>query len=149
MKNILVPMLALTLTSCIVVAKKPDGSASNHPPQPVHHGPPPPPPSKPPGFEGELQMKYDAALDDCFEGARKVMGILKLSEVDQNKKTGVISGQRGSIFGRCTLYRRNHHTFVTFYFRVNGGDARTPHDFAKNAHASLAKQVKEEGRKTD
>jgi hypothetical protein len=144
------PLLALALASCIVVEKKPADSGGNPPPQqPVRHNNPPPPPPRTPGYEGDLKMKYDTALDDCFEAARKVMGLLNLTEVDQNKKSGVIQGQRGSVFGRCSMYRRNHHTYVTFYFKTTGGDARTPHDFAKNAHASLGRQIKEEGRKTD
>ena len=149
-KLILPSLLALALTSCIAVVK-PAGSSNPPPHQPVNNPPPPPPhaPHNTPGWEGDLKMKYDAALDDCFDASRKVMGILRLGEVDQNKKTGVISGQRGGIYGRCTMYRRNHHTYVTFYFKVQGGDARTPHEFAKNAHQSLGKQLKEEGRKSD
>jgi len=137
-------VLALSLASCVVVAKPVNSPPPNQGPPPRHN-----PPPQHMGPDAALQLKYDAALDDCFDGARKVMGILRLSEVDQNKKTGVIEGQRGSIYGKCTMYRRNHHTFVTFYFRVQGGDARIPHDFARNAHESLAKQVKEVGRSTD
>jgi hypothetical protein len=144
MKRLLSALLVLALASCIAVVKQPP---SNNPPPPRNN--PPPPPQKPPGYEGDLKLKYDASLDDCFDASRKVMGIMKLTEVDQNKKNGVISGQFGPVFGRCTMYRKNHHTYVTYYFRVNGGDARTPHDYAKNAHNSLGKQLKETGRDTD
>jgi hypothetical protein len=103
------PLLAVALASCIVVEKKPVDSGGSPPPQqPVHKNNPPPPPHRGPVYEGDLKMKYDTALDDCFEASRKVMGLLNLTEVDQNKKSGVIQGQRGSVFGRCSMYRKNH-----------------------------------------
>ncbi|HKS15727.1 MAG TPA: hypothetical protein VJU16_00285 [Planctomycetota bacterium] len=150
MKSLLLSAVcALSLTSCIAVVKQPP--RDNPPPQEPVHQPPPQhnPPPRHLGPDASLQMKYDTALDDCFDAARKVMGLLRLTEVDQNKKTGVIEGQRGSTYGKCTMYRRNHHTFVTFYFRVQGADARVPVDFTRNAHKSLGDQIKEEGRKTD
>lgn len=152
MKIILLPALfALALTSCIAVVKRDDNSP---PPEPIRNNPPPPrhnPPPAPVGPDASLQMKYDAALDDCYAASRKALGFMKFTEADLEKKTGEITGHFGKIFVRCTMYRRNHHTFLTFYFRINDprADARIPGDYAARCHAFVAKEVKEQGRRTD
>lgn len=164
MKNALVAMLALALTSCIVVAKKPDGSPSHPPPAPVHHDPPPPAPGPspwPPGiahlpagtrwFHDKLEMKYDAALEDCYTASRRALGFMKFTEADMEKKTGELIAYAGPLAVRCTMYRRNHHTYLTFYFRMHGpkADARVPGDCAKECHKFVGDQLKEQGRRTD
>jgi hypothetical protein len=154
-KIILLPaMFALALTSCIAVVKRDNHNPPPH--EPVRNNPPPPPQPPPPqpewqGWESSLQLKYDAALDDCFEASRKVMGIMRFSESDLDKKTGVINGQFGSTYIRCSMYRRNHHTFLTFHVRVKDrrADARTPGDIATRCHQQVGQRVKEQGRKTD
>jgi len=142
-------VLSLALASCVAVVKAPPPSNDPPPPQPAHN--PPPPPPKPVGPDASLQLKYDAALEDCYNASRKALGFMHFSEADLEKKTGEITGHFGKIFVRCTMYRKNHHTYLTFYFRINDAraDARIPGDYASRCHAYVAKQVKEEGRKTD
>lgn len=152
MKRLLLPsLIAGTLVSCIAVVKAPP-SHSPPPPAPAHHPPPPahhPPP--PVGPDASLQMKYDAALDLCYAASRKSLGLMKFTEADLEKKTGEITGHFGKIFVRCTMVRRSHHTYLTFYFRINDprADARIPGDYAAKCHAFVAKELKEEGRRTD
>jgi hypothetical protein len=159
------PAAALLLSSCVVVAKKPENSPSNPPPpQPAHNDPPPPQPGPspfppgisqlPPGtrwFHDKLEMKYDAALEACYNASRKALGFMKFTEADMEKKSGELIAYAGTIATRVTMYRRNHHTYLTFYFRVHGAraDARMPGDFAKRCHDYVGKEVKEEGRRTD
>ena len=151
MKSLLPALLALALASCVAVVKAPP---SNDPPPPRNNPPPPqhnPPPPQPVGPDASLQLKYDAALDDCYAASRKALGFMKFTEADLEKKTGEITGHFGKLFVRCTMYRKNHHTYLTFYFRVNDprADARIPGDCAAKCHAFVAKEVKEEGRRTD
>ena len=152
MKRLLmVALLALTHASCIAVVKQPPPndpppSAPPRQPPPQAHQPPPPV-----GPDASMQLKYDAALDDCYAASRKALGFMKFTEADLEKKTGEITGHFGKIFVRCTMYRKNHHTYLTFYFRINDAraDARIPGDYAARCHAFVAKEVKEEGRRTD
>ena len=147
MTRLVLSALALAMTSCVVVTKEPGSGSSSPPPPPPRHAPPP----APVGPDASLQLKYDAALEACYEASRKALGFMKFTEADQGKKTGEITAHSGKIFVRCTMYRRNHHTFLTFYFRVNDthADARIPGDFAARCHKFVAKEVKEEGRSTD
>lgn len=139
--------LALMMAGCIVAVK------SNNPPP--DSGPPPrhdpPPQQQYQGPDARLQLKYDASLDDCFAASRKALAFMKFTESDSGKKTGEITAHWGKVFVHCTMYRLRHHTYLTFYFRVNDprADARMPGDFAAKCHAFVAKEVKEEGRKTD
>lgn len=150
MKRLLLSILALGFASCVVVAKQPGSQPPPSGPPPSQPGPEgaPPVPHGVPVYDAKKQLKYDAALDDCYDAARKALGILKLTEADLDKKTGTITGHRGAIFARCTMYRLRHHTYLTFYFRVHGhgADARVPGDFAKRCHEFVAKEVKEQGR---
>src|SRR5262245_22380936 len=118
--------MALLLSSCIVVAKKPeDNSAAPPPPEPVKTDPPPqnPGPSPfPPGisplpagtrwFHDKLEMKYDAALEDCYNASRKALAFMKFTEADMEKKSGELIAYAGTIATRVTMVRRNHHTFL-------------------------------------
>lgn len=150
MKNLILPALfALSLTSCIAVVKAPPSNnppPDNQPPPP-HHNPPP----QPVGPDAKLQLKYDAALEDCFAASRKALAFMKFTEADTGKKTGEITAHWGKVFVHCTMYRLRHHTYLTFYFRINDprADARVPGDLAVRCHAYVGKELKEEGRKTD
>jgi len=149
-KRLLLSILALSLASCVVVAKQPSsqpGPSGPPPPQPNPEGAPPVPQGVP-VYDARKQLKYDAALDDCYDAARKALGFMKFTESDLDKKTGVITAQSGTVFVRASMYRRNHHTYLTFYFRVHGhrADARMPGDFADRCHKFVGKEVKEEGR---
>jgi hypothetical protein len=163
-KNTIAPaMLALTLVSCVAVVRR-DGS-NPPPPQPVHHPPPtapktvvspwppgaPPVPPGQPWYHDKLELKYDKDLESCYAASRKALVMFKFTEADLEKKTGELSGTVGTVYVNCTMYRKRHHTYLTFYFRVHGhrADARTPQDFARRSHEYVAKEVKEQGRKTD
>ena len=151
--KLLPALLALAFTSCVVAVKSPQ-PGDPPPPAPAHRPPPPNPHGAPPVpagvpvYDAKKELKYDAAVDDCYEAARKTLGILNLTESDLDKKSGLIIGSRGSIFARCSMYRKNHHTYVTFYFRVHGHGAKAniPAEFCENSHKDLGKRVKEQGR---
>jgi len=149
-KKLCASLLALCMASCVVVAKQPSSQGPPSGPPPPPPGPigAPPVPAGVPVYDAKKQLKYDAALDDCYDAARKALGFMKFTEADLDKKTGVITAQSGTVWVRATMYRRNHHTYLTFYFRVHGhrADARMPADFADRCHKFVGKEVKEEGR---
>ena len=143
-------LLVLALAGCVVAVRERDPNA----PRPTNPPPPPGPTDGPPVpagvpvYDGKKQLKYDAALDDCYDAARKALGFMKFTEADLDKKTGVITAHSGTVYAKASMYRLRHHTYLTFYFRVHGhrADARMPADFADRCHKFVAKEVKEEGR---
>jgi hypothetical protein len=153
------PVLALFLASCTVVHRQAPETSPQQQQQPVNNKPAPSPwppeappvPNGVPWYHDKLELKYDAALEDCYNASKKGMVFMKFTEADLEKKTGELCGVAGPLFIKVTMYRKRHHTYLTCYARVHGHrvDARAPDDMAKRFHEFVGKQVKEEGRKTD
>ena len=165
-RNALLAVLALSLSSCVAVVKAPP--QDNNPPpkqQPVRQNPPPPPQKSPwpdgappvpagePWYHDKLELKYDAALEDCYNTSKKALVFMKFTEADVAKKTGELSAHAGQLYVNVTMYRKRHHTYLTFYWRVWGRkfDARAPGDLATRCHKWVGEHLPtpEEGRKTD
>jgi len=58
-----------------------------------------------PWYHDKLELKYDAALEACYDASKKGMVFMKFTEADLAKKSGELCGVAGPLSSsrsRCT-----------------------------------------------